>query len=117
MRAHLDLTFMQTILVMIMAALHSIDRAASLHVCGKQMMHTELRVRTVCELVGNKEYYLRPEVTSFHGGFTDDRKCHGRLHATSANYANPSLQHDPSTSNLEQEISYLTALTQQKMVL
>ena len=56
------------------------------------------------ELVRNKEHYLHPEVTSFHGGFTDDRKHHGRLHATSAsaNYENPCLQRDPSASNLEQ---------------
>ena len=67
------------ILVMNVNILHSTDRAASMCVCGKQNMRTELCVRTdsVCEFVRNKEHYLHPEVTSFHGGFTDDRKHHG----------------------------------------
>lgn len=73
-------------------------------------MHTELRVRTVCELVGHEEHYLRPEVTSFHGGFVDDQMCRGRLHATSANYDSPRLQQDPSGSNLEQQIFILDCL-------
>ena len=73
-------------------------------------MHTELRVRTVCELVGHEEYYLRPEVTSCHGGFVDDQTCHGRLYATSANYESPRLQHDPSSSSLEQQIFVLDCL-------
>ena len=34
-------------------------------------MHTELRVRTVCELVCHEQHYLQPEVVAFCGGFVD----------------------------------------------
>ena len=32
--------------------------------CGKESLHIELCVRTVCELVLNEEYYLQPCITS-----------------------------------------------------
>ena len=38
--------------------------AASLCCCGNQMMFTELRLRTVCELVLNEKYYLQPHIVS-----------------------------------------------------
>ena len=40
-------------------------RAASLLLCGNQSMFTEFRVRTVCKLTMNEEYYLQPSITSF----------------------------------------------------
>ena len=43
----------------------SIFRAGSILCCGEQSMHTELRVRTVCELTLNEEYYLQPSIVSF----------------------------------------------------
>ena len=41
-----------------------IFRAISILCCGKESLHIELRVRTVCELVLNEEYYLQPCITS-----------------------------------------------------
>lgn len=67
-------------------------------------MHTELRVRTVCELVCHEEHYLRPEVTAFCGGFVDDSKQRGRLHAMSANFDNPRLP--PSRSHESRLLEY-----------
>ena len=41
-------------------------RAVSQQLCGDQdNMHTELRVRVVCELVCHEEYYMQPEIISF----------------------------------------------------
>ena len=66
-------------------------------------MHVELRMRTVCELVGHEDYYLRPEVMSFCGGFVDNDKKHARLHATSASWEKATLKTVPPTSNLARE--------------
>ena len=63
-----------------------------------------LRMRTVCELVGHEDYYLRPEVMSFCGGFVDNDKKHARLHATSASWEKATLKTVPPTSNLAREI-------------
>ena len=66
-------------------------------------MYMELRVRTVCELVCHEQHYLRPEVTAFCGGFVDKDNW-PRLHATSANFKNPSLHVSKSASNLANQV-------------
>ena len=80
-----------------------ICRAASIQICGQEHMHVELCMRTVCELVGHEDYYLRPEVMSFCGGFVDNDKKHARLHATSASWEKATLKTVPPTSNLARE--------------
>ena len=37
-------------------------------------MHTELRVRTVCELANNESYYLQPEIVSIMDPLSDKVK-------------------------------------------
>ena len=39
-------------------------RAVSIWCCGNQSLHTELRVRTVCEIVLNEQFYLQPSMIS-----------------------------------------------------
>ena len=41
------------------------SRAGSILCCGEQSMHTEFRVRTVCELTLNEKYYLQSSIASF----------------------------------------------------
>ena len=59
-------------------------RAASLLSCGSESMHTEFRVRTVCELTLNEEYYLQPSIVSFCSSTNIVSK--NLLLATSANF-------------------------------
>ena len=39
-----------------------IFRSISIHLCGNEHMHIELRARTVCELACYEEHYFRPFV-------------------------------------------------------
>ena len=49
-------------------------------------MHTELRVRTVCELVNNKSYYLQPDIVSIMDPWSGKEKVKQVLPAVSANF-------------------------------
>lgn len=50
-------------------------------------MHHELRVRTVCELVNNSEFYLQPEVIALFDAFgTGAITTRNALPLTSANF-------------------------------
>ena len=80
----------------------------SILVCGNEDMHVELRVRTVCELVLNESHYLRPENSSFIGGFVDDGITRSnlaapRLHVLSAGFTTATSRPIPSDSSLAQE--------------
>ena len=64
---------------------YTIHRAVSVLCCGEDTLHTELRVRTLCELVLNEEFYLQPSIVSIldpHGKEVGKRV----LIATSAQY-------------------------------
>ncbi len=72
-------------------------RSVSLLCCGKDDMHIELRVRTLCELVLNASFYLTEDKVSFisSANYEDNtRRKTGKniLPALSANYEN-SRQH------------------------
>ena len=41
-----------------------VPRSASILCCGNQSLYTELRVRTLCEIVLNEEFYLQPCIIS-----------------------------------------------------
>ena len=78
-------TCMYYVLLLISDSVSYYDfRAASLLVCGNQSMFTEFRVRTVCELTTNEEYYLQPSITSFCSDTGVVTK--NVLFATSANF-------------------------------
>ena len=49
-------------------------------------MHTELRVRTVCELVNNESYYLQPDIISIMDPWSGKEKVKQVLPAISANF-------------------------------
>ncbi len=81
-------------------------RSASVLCTGEQSLYTELRVRTLCELVLNKGYYLQPEVVSIltfgevsiknvlpstSRSFEDARK---EIETTKQNIALTCLEHD-----------------------
>ena len=93
----------------------SFGRAGSIHLRGKENMHTELRVRTVCELTIHETHYLRPEVVAFCGGFVDDggrrrQLSNARLHATSANLEAASSRTLPLDSTIARETIILDCL-------
>ena len=60
-------------------------RSASIFSCGKQYMHEEFRVRTLCELVLHQDYYLQPHIVS-HLDATGTISCKNILPATSASF-------------------------------
>ena len=87
----------------------SFYRAVSINLCGKEDMHVELRVRTVCEMSCHSHYYLRPE-----GGFVEPhpkrQSSNARLHATSANMEKASSCNVPDGSNLARETFILDCI-------
>ena len=92
----------------------SFYRAVSINLCGKEDMHVELRVRTVCEMSCHSHYYLRPEVVAFCGGFVEPhpkrQSSNARLHATSANMEKASSCNVPDGSNLARETFILDCI-------
>ena len=79
---------------------YTIHRAVSVLCCGEDILHTELRVRTLCELVLNEEFYLQPSIVSIldpHGKEVSKRA----LIATSAQYD----QALASTCGVDRELS------------
>ena len=67
------------------AVLTCAHRSASIFSCGKQYMHEEFRVRTICELVLHQDYYLQPDIVS-HLDATGTISCKNILPATSASF-------------------------------
>ena len=84
-----------------------------MNVCANEGMHSELRVKTVIELLLHEQHYLLSEVVSFLGVVRHDTIRYAqspRLHATSANIERASSHVVAAESTLLREIFVLDCL-------
>ena len=65
--------------------IHYAYRAISILCCGEDTLHVELRVRTLCELVLNEEFYLQPSIISILDPYGNEISKRALI-ATSARY-------------------------------
>ena len=100
--------FICPLVILCLAILFYTCRAASLLYCGSENMYNELRVRTLCELVMNEDFYLKPSVISVLDPAGKEVLKQG-LPATSANYLE-ALTSSQINVDLARSVFYLDCL-------